>query len=290
VIENISKVAFLFYTDLSIAKTKGNYQMALLQIEYYSEVLGMVRNVNVIYPETVKNPDENVPTTDIPVLYLLHGMSGNQDTWLRRSGIERLVRSTNLAVVMPSTDLAWYTNTTYGAAYFDAIAVELPQVLHNFFPNLSTKREKTFIAGLSMGGYGAFKLAMATNHFAYAASLSGAISIKDLDLTELESLAYWQGVFGDLAQFDASDNAIQKLASDFTSKFATDKPKLYAWCGRQDFLYAANNYAVEDLKAKGFDIVYETNDGKHEWYYWSKMIDRVLEFLPIKYNKEERLF
>ena len=106
--------------------------MALLKIDYYSEILGMVRTVNVLYPEPRKNPDKDVPTTDIPVLYLLHGMSGNQDSWLNRSGIERIVRSTNLAVVMPSTDLAWYTNTTYGARYYDAIVTELPQVLQNF--------------------------------------------------------------------------------------------------------------------------------------------------------------
>ncbi|GFH41687.1 esterase [Lactococcus hodotermopsidis] len=263
--------------------------MAILQIEYYSEILGMVRNVNVIYPETVKNPDENVPTTDIPVLYLLHGMSGNQDTWLNRSGIDRLVRNTNLAVVMPSTDLAWYTNTTYGARYFDAIASELPKVLQNFLPNLSSKREKNFIAGLSMGGYGAFKLALATNQFSYAASLSGAISFKHLAATDLGDEAYWQGIFGDLGKFDESDNSVQKLAADFTEKFGTDKPKLYAWCGYQDFLYEANHFAVKDLQDKGFDISYDTSDGKHEWYYWTKMLDRVLDFLPIKYNQEERL-
>ena len=126
--------------------------MAILKINYFSEVLGMVRDVSVIYPEAVKNPDKDVEMTDIPVLYLLHGMSGNQDTWLNRSGIDRLIRQTNLAIVMPSTDLAWYTNTTYGARYYDAIVDELPKVLQNFLPNLSTKREKNFIAGLSMGG------------------------------------------------------------------------------------------------------------------------------------------
>ena len=106
--------------------------MAILKINYFSEILGIVRDVNVIYPEAVKNPDKDVPLTDIPVLYLLHGMSGNQDTWLNRSGIDRLIRNTNLAIVMPSTDLAWYSNTTYGARYFDAIVEELPNVIHNF--------------------------------------------------------------------------------------------------------------------------------------------------------------
>ncbi|XOQ36482.1 MAG: Tributyrin esterase [Lactococcus sp.] len=263
--------------------------MALLKIDYYSEILGMVRTVNVLYPDTRKNPDKDVPTTDIPVLYLLHGMSGNQDSWLNRSGIERLVRSTNLAVVMPATDLAWYTNTTYGARYYDAIVEELPQVLQNFLPNLSNKREKNFIAGLSMGGYGAFKIALASNKFSYAASLSGAISFEGVAKEEIGNLDYWQGVFGDLDKFDESVNSVQKLASDFTNKFGADKPKLYAWCGHQDFLYLANNFAIQDLKDKDFDVIYETADGTHEWYYWTKMMDRVLEFLPIKYNQEERL-
>ncbi|MDN5467826.1 MAG: esterase family protein, partial [Lactococcus raffinolactis] len=245
--------------------------MALLKIDYYSEILGMVRTVNVLYPEPRKNPDKDVPTTDIPVLYLLHGMSGNQDSWLNRSGIERIVRSTNLAVVMPSTDLAWYTNTTYGARYYDAIVTELPQVLQNFLPNLSTKREKNFIAGLSMGGYGAFKIALASNKFSYAASLSGAISFEKVAREEIGNLAYWQGIFGDLDKFDESVNSVQKLASDFTKTFGDEKPKLYAWCGHQDFLYPANNFAVQDLKNKDFDIIYETADGTHEWYYWTKM-------------------
>ena len=254
--------------------------MAILKINYFSEILGIVRDVNVIYPEAVKNPDKDVPLTDIPVLYLLHGMSGNQD---------RLIRNTNLAIVMPSTDLAWYSNTTYGARYFDAIVEELPNVIHNFLPNLSTKREKNFIAGLSMGGYGAFKIALASNKFSYAASLSGALSFDNMAPESLGDLAYWQGIFGELENCENSENSIQKLASDFDGKFGEHKPKLYAWCGHQDFLYEANNVAVADLKDKGFEITYETSDGKHEWYYWVKMMDQVLDFLPIKYNKEERL-
>ncbi len=66
---------------------------------------------------------------------------------------------------MVNTDKGWYTNTTYGMNYYDAIAVELPQILKRFFPNMSDKREKNFIAGLSMGGYGTFKIAMMTNRF-----------------------------------------------------------------------------------------------------------------------------
>lgn len=127
--------------------------MAHLEVNYYSQVLGMDRTMNVILPElSDHNPTWTVETLqDIPVLYLLHGMSGDQSTWQRRTDIERLVRQTPLAIIMPSTDLAWYTNTQYGLNYFDAIAKELPEKVASFFPQLSTKRSKNFVAGLSMG-------------------------------------------------------------------------------------------------------------------------------------------
>ena len=83
--------------------------MAVMQIEYYSEALEMEWGVNVLYPDAsrVEKPDD----TDIPVLYLLHGMNGNHNSWLKRSNIERLVRSTNLIVVMQNSFFLFYTDT-----------------------------------------------------------------------------------------------------------------------------------------------------------------------------------
>ncbi|WP_270740616.1 alpha/beta hydrolase [Lactococcus formosensis] len=257
--------------------------MAIINIEYYSEVLGMNRKFNVIYPEASKTGVKD--GNDIPVLYLLHGMSGNEDSWLIRTGIDRLIRHTQLAIVMPSTDLGFYTNTNYGMRYFDAIAKELPQVVHNFFPNLSTKREKNFIAGLSMGGYGAFKLALATEKFSYAASLSGALDMTDLKEQSAENEAYWTGIFGDLDHFNDSENSILYLAEHHTG----EKPKLYSWCGEQDYLISGNNRAAQLLEEKGFELRYENAPGTHEWYYWTKQIETVLKWLPIDYKEEERL-
>ena len=150
--------------------------MAVMKIEYYSQVLDMEWGVNVLYPDAnrVEEPD----CKDIPVLYLLHGMSGNHNSWLKRTNVERLLRGTNLIVVMPNTSNGWYTDTQYGFDYYTALAEELPEVLKRFFPNMTSKREKTFIAGLSMGGYGCFKLALATNRFSHAASFSGALAFK----------------------------------------------------------------------------------------------------------------
>ncbi|MGT2929882.1 alpha/beta hydrolase [Streptococcus dentasini] len=260
--------------------------MASFQIEYHSKVLGYERQVNVIYPDAFKIAQEAVDDTDIPILYLLHGMGGNHNSWQKRTSIERLLRHTNLIVVMPSTDLAWYTNTAYGLKYFDAIAKELPQVMRRFFPNMTDKREKTYIAGLSMGGYGAYKLALLTNNFGYAGSFSGALQFDMGNLRDSleEDVSYWQGIFGDLSSSDIERHYLTTMVAQHDMK-----TKFYAWCGEQDYLYPANEKAVADFKELGLDITYRTASGRHEWYYWEKQLEAFLEWLPLDYVKEERL-
>lgn len=256
--------------------------MAVFQIEYRSEILDLEYPVNVIYPDLsrVANPDD----TDIPVLYLLHGMGGNHNSWLKRTRLERLVRSTNLIIVLPNVNNAWYTNTQYGYRYFDALTDELPKVLQRFFPNMTKKREKTFIAGLSMGGYGAFKIALETNRFSHAASLSGALSFDGMLTESLDNLAYWEGIFGPIAQFQ--NQATPLLDSANLSDKAT---KFWAWCGDGDYLFEQNNLAVKALGERGIEVAYSTSPGTHDWYYWEKEIESVLKWLPVDYQPEERL-
>lgn len=258
--------------------------MATIHLEYHSEVLDMEREVVVLYPDRnrVTNPDD----TDIPVLYLLHGMGGNHHSWLKRTHLERLVRTTNLIVVMMSTDKGWYTNTTYGMRYYDAIAIELPQILKRFFPNMSDKREKNFIAGYSMGGYGAFKIALMSNRFSYAASLSGAL-VLDFEQEMVKSLgdmAYWQGVFGDVSNPAINPNNLLNLAT-----LSDKQTKFYAWCGTEDFLFESHQEAVAALQQEGFNLTAKSGPGKHEWYYWARQLEHILEWLPIEFTLEERM-
>lgn len=258
--------------------------MAVMQIEYYSAVLDMEWGVNVLYPDANRVADASC--RDIPVLYLLHGMSGNHNSWLKRTNVERLVRFTNLIVVMPNTSNGWYTDTQYGFDYYQALAEELPAVLERFFPHMSKKREKTFIAGLSMGGYGSFKLALQSNRFSHAASFSGALTFQGLSLEEQElaSPSYWRGVFGKVEDWVASPHSLESIAHH-----SDKKTKLWMWCGEEDFLYPANQLACKKLKNLGFELSYSHSKGTHEWYYWEKALERFLLTLPIDFSLEERL-
>lgn len=266
--------------------------MAFLQVNAYSNVLEMEVNLNVILPQTTKKKigtETKGLTQDVPVLYLLHGMGGNHSVWERRSSIERYVAQYQLAVIMPSGDLGFYTDTTYDMNYWTFVSEELPEIVHELFPQLTTKREKTFAAGLSMGGYGALKLGLKKpENFAAVASLSGAIAIgEDMDsLLQIRKAAYWEGIFGPLDQVKGSVNDPDFLLEALVAS-GTEQPRFFLACGEQDFLYGASEAMAEKMAAKGVAVTFEHGMGIHDWQFWDQWIQRALEWFALEIPKEE---
>ena len=256
--------------------------MAILHVEYFSDALHMKRKVNVLYPEVGKV--ENFTGTDIPVLYLLHGMTDTENEWLSRTALDRMLHHTNVALVMPEGDLSFYTNTTYGMNYYDAIAKELPEKMHFFFPNLSTKPEKNFIAGVSMGGYGAMHVGLGVENFGYVGSLSGLLNIHGLEEHWAADKPYWDGVWGPMEKFPGSDNEIITQAKNRTE----NKPKIFSWIGKQDNigLYPGTKEIIPQIEALGYDVTFHEEDGIHSWYSWLPAIQELLLWLPIGYVPE----
>lgn len=129
--------------------------MALLHVNFYSDLLELACSMDVILPETVSPR----PDGKWPALYLLHGLSDDHTIWQRRTSIERHVAGRNLAVVMPTVQRGFYTDMRHGAPYWTFISEELPALCERLFP-IAPERGARFAAGLSMGGYGAFKLGL----------------------------------------------------------------------------------------------------------------------------------
>jgi len=119
-----------------------------------------------------------------PVLYLLHGLYGDYKNWDSRTGLERYAKTLPFLIVMPDADDGWYTNsvTVPGDRFEDYIAKDLVSEIDAKYRTIRERRARA-IAGLSMGGYGAVKLALRYPElFAFAASLSGALNApRDLD-------------------------------------------------------------------------------------------------------------
>ncbi len=259
--------------------------MALMHIDFYSQVLNLCMNMDVILPQRthkLPNIDRNLVDGKFKTMYLLHGMTEDHTIWQRRTSIERYADNLGIAVVMPSTHLGFYTDTTYGMNYWTFISKELPKVCREFFPQLSERREDTLAAGLSMGGYGAWKLALgASDTFSAAASLSGALDIAADIKQHMDShqqvVALFKGIFGSMEALQNSDNNLLSLAERLAGQ-GKELPRLYAWCGTEDFLYQTNLSAWEHVKKLGYDLTYKSSPGDHQWQYWDTQIQDALKW------------
>ena len=261
--------------------------MALLHVNFFSEALGMCVACDVILPQRATKQIGMAAAArgdKHPTLWLLHGASDNHTIWQRRTSIERYAAEKGLCVVMPTTHLGWYTDMYIGYDYFTYITKELPEICRGFFPNLSPRREDTYAAGLSMGGYGAMKCALrASDTFSCAASLSGALDIVSHLEGQPESGLFYD-IFGTSEETKGSFNDLFAAASELKGS-GKPLPKLYIWCGTEDFLYEHNVRMRAHLEKLGYDLTYEESSGDHQWKYWDAKIQTVLDWLPL--GKEE---
>lgn len=263
--------------------------MALLHTNFFSRVLGIQSSMEVILPEP--DLDENFQTGQadgnirpLPVLYLLHGLSDDQTMWQRQTSIERYVSGRRLAVVMPAVNRSFYTDQVQGYRYWTFVSEELPGIVRGLF-RISDKREETFAAGLSMGGYGAVKLGLRCPHkFSAVAGLSGAVDMEarmrsKADLPEQE--AEMKRIYGSLERFAGSDDDLFALAAK-TAASGKEKPHVFLACGTDDFLYADNLHFLEHLRQLDYNPGWEATPGAgHEWSYWDEMIKKVIDWLPL---------
>src|SRR5512145_3489198 len=185
--------------------------MILTEIKFLSDTLGFHTSMHVLMPKRTLAAMKNKRTPKYRTLYLLHGHSDDHTAWMRWSSIEKYVEGLNLAVVMPAANLSFYTDMAHGKEYFKFISEEVPAVVRDMF-SLSEKREDNFVAGLSMGGYGAFKLALTyPDRYAAAASLSGGLDLcetvrEDNPRNDEFRLAEFRNIFGDLSKVPGNDH------------------------------------------------------------------------------------
>lgn len=255
--------------------------MAFIQCSYYSEVLGFTANINVCLPQDLPNKKGgySIPPEGFPTLYLLHGLGDDHTIWSRKCAIDRYAATHGIAIVMPFGARSFYTDMIYGSPYYSYISNELINTCESFFP-LSKDATKRFIGGLSMGGYGAFKIALSNpDKFKAALSLSGPLDIARIpDYKHLLDLSYdVKLAFGDMSALDQTAHNVFKLASKASN--LTTKPSLYMCCGTEDFLYADNESFKHHLDTLGYDAVYHKGPGGHDFYYWDNEVQLALDWL-----------
>ena len=148
-----------------------------IHCNFNSEVLRMATDVNILIPDNdrVRQFREK---TNVPVkyqtLYLLHGFSCDYTYYLRKTNIERYADEHQIMVVMPSMYNSAYTDMKYGLEYYTYLSEELLDFVERTFP-ASAEKENRFVAGMSMGGYGAYKFGLSCpEKFAAVAGIAGS--------------------------------------------------------------------------------------------------------------------
>jgi len=238
--------------------------------EFLSETLGRTCKMNVLLPNDPQH---------CSVLYLLHGRSDTFSAWCDRSEIEEIAERYQIAVVMPDAKNSFYNNMATGERYYDHIVYEIPQIVHRMY-RISNDPKKTHIAGLSMGGYGAFLIALRNpNLFCSAGSFSGSLDLYARFRTD--SHPCYREVFADCEKIPGS-------SSDLLTLLETNEPlpHLYQFCGTDDYLYQDNKRFLEKAGSLGVAVEYSESPGGHEWELWR---EQILRFVPWMLAKETRI-
>ena len=243
--------------------------MAMIRCDFGSETLQMDTSMTVLLPDEATAPP--------PVLYLLHGLSDDHTAWTRWTSIERYAAAKGIAVVMPQVHRSFYANETYGMRFWDFLDVELPRTVQRFF-HVSARPADTFVAGLSMGGYGAVKWALRRpDRFAAAASLSGALDlayIQEFDLRpHIRELV--TRVFPDRTVAGGDEDLMHLVSTADPAAL----PRLMLRCGTEDALVKQNERFVAACAKAGVTLDSAFGPGEHVWSYWDAQIQVVLDWM-----------
>ncbi|RRK11814.1 hypothetical protein D1831_00295 [Lactiplantibacillus garii] len=254
--------------------------MALLTMNYFSSILGHDTEAQVIIPDDKSKTEFTTPAavTRYPVLYLLHGVGDNASGWTRLTNVERYASDYHFIVVMANGEHSFYRNAVYGKRWYDYFQQELPYRMANWFP---IDQQRTFIAGISMGGYGAWLLGL-TQPAKYkgVAGISSVVSLEHLKAeapADMRSIfePIYQTVFGTPNPSDAQ-YGLKALITPELCAHKARLPLLLQYEGQQDFMYQDNQDFKQLLLANQLPVHYAEWPGIHDWDFWDAAIKKTL--------------
>ena len=245
------------------------FAMAFLRCDVMSKELEMQTSLCVVLP------DEGA-LKDAPVVYLLHGLSDNCSCWQRYTAAENYAREYGAVLVMPEVQRSFYTDMAQGLRYFSYVHDELPALCARMF-GVTNDPAKTYVMGLSMGGYGALKCALTSpERYAGCAAFSAVTDLRAAMADpghDEHFMREMTAVFGGpLPEKDdifllAKDCAAHKKALP-----------LFLACGEQDALYPVNEKLRDTLRRAEWPLEWRSWAGIHDWYFWNEALRQALAY------------
>lgn len=263
--------------------------MALIEVNMMSQKLLRPVTVTAIIPIDKWTEEGNIKEQKFKTLYLLHGGFGNHLDYITGTRIVRWAEEKNLAVIMPSGENQFYVDKPEHGEYYGAfVAEELVDLTRKMFP-LSNKREDTFIAGLSMGGYGALvnglKYHQTFSHIGlFSPALLNELILSgepDNQIIELWKPGFYENAFGGIKSIINSDKDYYYLIHQL-KKEKCGIPSIYMAIGTEDFLLTPTRKYAKFLSEQSIQVLYEESLGGHDWDFWDTTLKSFLEWLPLE--------
>ena len=259
--------------------------MVLFRGDVKSKSLQRRTSISVILPADnihfLQDAEEIVPKP-YRTLYLLHGLYGSDDIFLANTSIQKFAEDNGIAIVIPCGENSFYVdNVNAHALYGEYVGQELLDITRNIFP-LSDKREDTFIAGFSMGGYGAIRNGLKySQNFSKIGMISAALITDDIvgyssDDNVLRSRPFYESIFGNLDELEGSDMDPKALIEN-----CSNIPDIFMACGKDDFLYDKNTDFYDFLKTNNVNVDFVEAEGEHTWDFADKYVKEFIKTLTL---------
>ena len=255
-----------------------------------SKVLKMDRKYAIYLP-----PDYETSQRSYPVLYLLHGGGDDQTGWVQFGEVlniaDEAIKSgvaTAMIIVMPdaNTGKRGYVNDVKGEwLYEDFFFQEFMPFIEKTY-RIKAEKQYRAVAGLSMGGEGAFIYAL--HHpelFSSACPLSAATGPKNIE--ELKNYRLWQGL-EDITDAEKQSYFDRYSVLNLIENMADNQKKAVRWyidCGDDDFLYEGNSLVHIAMRKKEIPHEFRIRDGVHSWTYWRASLPKVMEFVSMAFHQ-----
>jgi enterochelin esterase-like enzyme len=252
---------------------------------FHSQVLGREVRTELFLPS-----DPTKAERPWAVLYLLHGLAGNERDWVDAGRIDEIMepliasgRIPPMLVVMPDGNDSWYIDDPRPSGFgpvFQAFSQELVEAVDAAFPTAAC-RELRLAGGLSMGGYGALLMGMDhPDRFGAVLGLSSAI-FPPMPDDPAERARRHVFMFGALFSdpFDWQRFNRWNLFPRIPALAATqERPAIWLDAGDDDFpsLLATNVDFFLQLRAAGVEAELRVVDGAHNWEHWRPALSDAL--------------
>ncbi|WP_418895307.1 alpha/beta hydrolase [Limibacterium fermenti] len=227
------------------------------------------KGMNINSKTVIITPDNYRQGTRYPVLYLLHGYSGNYSDWVKAvPGVKQLSDDYGMIIVCPDGAYgSWYFDSPVDSAfaYETYVAKELVEWVDANYKTIPT-REGRAITGLSMGGHGGLYLAFRHQDvFGAAGSMSGGVDIRPFPNN-------WDIAKRLGKQSDYPERWEQNTVIGMLHLLTPNSLKFIIDCGSEDFFYDVNVRLHEELLYRNIPHDFISRPGVHDWKYWSNAV------------------